>query len=113
MLLTIDSRDRENTTSTATETVRIVLENSIQFKKISLVFMDLPIGEDDTGGSLESSYFMRIAELPANVRGTSYADSAAFILIKNASVGYRSISFENSSYSQTIDLGEYKIFFQN
>jgi hypothetical protein len=108
VLLAIDSRDRENP-SANTDSIRIVLENSIQFRKISLIFMDLPIDTNEAGDS-ECSYYMKIRELPSNVRGAQYGDAASFILIKNSAVGFRSMSFENESYAQEIDIGEPKMF---
>jgi hypothetical protein len=87
--------------------IRIVLENSISIKRISLVFMDIPVDDSTT----ESIYFMTIQELgDKGVRGTRYRDSASFIQIKNAAKGFRTLAFENQSYLQSIDLGQPRTF---
>jgi hypothetical protein len=102
-LLTIDSRDRANLSDTATNSIRVIISEGITFQKLSLIFMDLPIDIPDVEDE-ESCYYMTIAELPKNVRGANYADQSTFILIRNSDVGYRSMSFENESYSQQVDL---------
>lgn len=98
-LLTIDSRDREDYDTTTSNDIRIVLENSLTIKSISLVFMDIPVDSQDS----ESIYYMTIKELgDKNVRGSRYRDAASFIQIKNAPYGMRTLAFENQSYIQSI-----------
>jgi hypothetical protein len=108
-LLTIDSRDRADLTNLATNSIRILIDQSITFRKISLIFMDLPVDEQDVDDE-ESCYYMSFAELGNNVRGCSYADQSTFILIRASDLGYRSMSFENESYTQELDLGSQKTF---
>jgi hypothetical protein len=96
-LLTIDSRDREDYDTTTSNDIRIVLENSLSIKSISLVFMDIPVDSQDS----ESIYYMTIKELgDKNVRGSRYRDAASFIQIKNAPYGMRTLaSLEPILYS--------------
>lgn len=109
-LLSIDSRARDDYDTTQPNNIRIVIENSISFRKISLVFADLSIDPDSAGDNIESCYFMKFREFPKNVRGAAFQDSSSFILVKRSAVSYRSMSFENESFAQTIDLGEEKTF---
>ena len=98
-LLTIDSRDREDYNTTYSNDIRVLLENSLTIKSISLIFMDIPVDSQDS----ESIYFMTIKELGnKNVRGSPYRDAASFIQIKNAPFGMRTLAFENQSYIQSI-----------
>ena len=110
MFLTIDSRNRENYENTLSSDIRIVFQDPVEFSKISLVFMDLPIDEDSSGNNDESCYFMRIEELPKNIISSQFSDQASFILVKRSPVNYRSMSFENETFMQTIDLGSKQRF---
>jgi hypothetical protein len=104
-LFTIDSRDREPGSS-GNEDIRLVIEGGITFRKISLIFADIPNDAADT----ESLYFITIRELGSGVRGTRYNDNASFIQCKLAGLNQRSFAFENLSYSQTVDLGQNMTF---
>ena len=86
-LFTIDSRDRENT-SDGQENIRLTIEGGITFRRISLIFADLPNDVDN-----ESIYFMTIRELGNGVRGTRYNDNASFVQIKTAPTDSRSFAF--------------------
>ena len=98
-LLTIDSRDREDYDTTTSNDIRIVLENSLSIKSISLVFMDIPVDSNDS----ESIYYIIIKELgDKNVRGSRYRDVASFAQVKTAPYGKRTLAFENQSYIQSI-----------
>lgn len=108
--LTIDSRERDDYNTTPSHNIRIVIENSITFRKISLVFMDLPIDADAEGDNSESCYYMKFREFPKNIRSSNFSDASNFILVKRSAVNYRSMSFENESFAQTIDLGNEKTF---
>lgn len=105
-LLTLDSRARDDYDTTTSKDVRIEIENSISFRKISLIFMDLPV--DDSVN--ESIYYIRFREFPKNIKSASFQDYGAFCVVKQAGNGFRSISFENETFAQTIDLGEVKTF---
>ncbi len=104
-LFTIDSRDRE-TGSSGIENIRIIIEGGITFRKISLIFADIPNDATDT----ESLYFITFRELGGGVRGSRYGDSASFVQCKMAATDQRSFAFENLSYAQTIDLGSNRTF---
>jgi len=104
-LFTIDSRDRE-AGADGIENIRLVIEGGITFRKISLIFADIPNDVSDT----ESLYFITIKELGSGVRGSRYNDNASFIQCKMAATNQRSFAFENLSYAQTIDLGSNQSF---
>jgi hypothetical protein len=104
-LLIIDSRDRVNQVDDRTN-IRVVFQNPLRFSRISLLFMDMPNDSSDT----ESIYYITIDELPYGVRGAKSTDNASFCQIKTIPQGYRSMSFENLSFNQEIDLGMPRIF---
>lgn len=107
-LLSIDSRDRENYDDTDAKDIKIVFDRSISFQKISLIFFDLPVIVDETVEDItdnESCYYLNIKQLPFGVRGASYSDRSSFILMRTSDLNQRTIQFENTSYTQTIDLG--------
>lgn len=105
-LFTIDSRDRENSASSAVENIRLTIEGGITFRRISLIFADIPNDASDT----ESLYFITIRELGTGVRGSRYNDNSSFVQCKMAATNQRSFAFENLSYAQTIDLGSNQTF---
>lgn len=106
-LLIIDSREREDFDNTDPTNIRILLENSIKIKKISLVYIDLPVDGNDT----ESNYYLTIQELgEKGLRRTRYRDTASFIHIKGAPQGFRSIAHENQTFSQSIELHKERNF---
>lgn len=104
-LFTIDSRDRENTSGDINN-IRLTIEGGITFRRISLIFADIPNDSTDS----ESLYFITIRELGNGVRGTRYNDSASFVQCKMAATNQRSFAFENLSYAQTVDLGQNRTF---
>ncbi len=87
-LFTIDSRDRE-AGADGIENIRLVIEGGITFRKISLIFADIPNDVSDT----ESLYFITIKELGSGVRGSRYNDNASFIQCKMAATNQRSFAF--------------------
>lgn len=105
-LLNIDSRDRVNPHNLNRESIRVRFDNPITFRKISLIFMDMPNEATDT----ESMYYVTIEEIGYGCRGAKAGDSASFIQIKNAPTEYRSFAFENQSFNQVIDLGQNRNF---
>ena len=104
-LLIIDSRDRVDQSDDRTN-IRIVFQKPVQFSRISLLFMDMPNDSSDT----ESIYYITVDELPNGVRGSQITDNASFCQIKTIPQGYRSMSFENLSFNQEIDLGKRQLF---
>jgi hypothetical protein len=70
--------------------------------------MDFPVDGSET--DQEAVYFITIAELPKTCRGTRYADQCSFIQVRTSDVGYRSLAFENESFTHTIDLGKPQTF---
>jgi len=105
-LLAIDSRDRENQVSEDRTKIRVVFQNPVEFREISLIFVDMPNDNVDT----ESLYYMTIEEVGFGCRGSKAGDESTFIQIKQAPTNYRSLAFENQSFEQTIDLGMKKTF---
>jgi hypothetical protein len=107
-LLVLDSRDRDDITNEDRKKIRLTFPHGINFRKISLVFMDFPIdaSEDDE----EALFYITIDELPINVQGTNYADRASFVQVRTSDSGGRSLAFQESSFSQTIDLGSVQTF---
>lgn len=105
-LFTIDSRDRETNGTDGIENIQLKIEGGITFRKISLIFADIPNDSSDS----ESLYFITVRELGNGVRGTRYNDSASFVQTKMAATNQRSFAFENLSYAQTVDLGANKTF---
>ena len=104
-LFTIDSRDRQGDNSSI-EDIKLIIEGGITFRKISLIFADIPNDVSDS----ESLYFITVRELGTGVRGSRYNDNASFVQCKLAAAHQRSFAFENLSYAQTIDLGSNQTF---
>ena len=104
-LLIIDSRDRVDQTDDRAH-IRIVFRKPVQFSRISLLFMDMPNDSSDS----ESIYYITVDELPNGVRGSQVSDNSTFCQIKTIPQGYRSMSFENLSFHQEIDLGNPQTF---
>jgi hypothetical protein len=104
-LLIIDSRDREDQAGDRTD-IRIVFQKPITFSRISLLFMDMPNDSSDT----ESIYYITVDELPNGIRGSKISDNATFCQIKTIPEGFRSMSFENLSFNQEIDLKTPQLF---
>jgi hypothetical protein len=107
-LLTIDSRDREDTANEDKTRIRVMFEGGISFKSISLIFMDLPIDGDENDD--EAVYFITIEELPQKVRGSKNSDKSTFVQVRSSDVGGRSLAFENNSFNQIITLPHEQTF---
>lgn len=105
-LIVIDSRDRLNPSSTTPTDVVIPLETPINIRKATLIFVDIPIPED---GQAESCFFIRVQEFGTNVHSSKHTDKGSFVIMRDAEEGYRTLSYENANYTQTLDIGSHKM----